>query len=102
MATRVEVDFNAITNAINAYTRAISDFESIVNTLDAPMCTLEASGWKSAASEAFFRRYEDRWKANMDTHKSSIGTLRESLQCVCNQYNDLYDTIPQMNASLSR
>jgi len=102
MSTRLELEFNAINNAITVYSRTISDFETLVSTLDTSMNALEASNWKSSASAAFFRRYEERWKRNMENHKSTIATLRDALDKAREQYNQLYDSIPQINQALNR
>jgi len=100
MAKNLKVDLDQLNETITAYEKSYNDFESLIQTLSASVEALKNTGWKSAASEAFFLTYDETWKTNMQMHLKIIKHLKECLINAKNEYEALYESIPSIGNSL--
>lgn len=100
MAKKLKVDLDQLNETITMYDKSYNDFKSLIKTLSNSVAALQNTGWKSAASEAFFRTYDETWKINMETHLKIINHLKECLIEAKNDYEALYESIPSIGNSL--
>jgi len=100
MAKKLKIDLDQLNETITEYEKSYNDFESLISTLSASVAALQNTGWKSAASEAFFQTYEETWKTNMQMHLKIINHLKECLINAKNEYEALYESIPSISNSL--
>ena len=100
MAKKLKVDLEQLSETITMYDKSYNDFESLIKTLSASVDALQNTGWKSAASEAFFQTYEETWKTNMQMHLKIIKHLKECLINAKNEYEALYESISSIGNTL--
>ena len=96
MANELKIDFDLLTNTINAYSTLISDLENVKNQANTAIKILESTKWKSAASEAFFSTYSTNWTVAFDEQIKSMDFLKEQLEAAREEYEDLYEEIDQI------
>lgn len=100
MAKKLKVDLEQLSETITMYDKSYNDFESLIKTLSASVDALQNTGWKSAASEAFFSTFDETWKKNMEMHLKIIKHLKECLVNAKNEYEALYESIPSIGNTL--
>ncbi|HHW47062.1 MAG TPA: WXG100 family type VII secretion target [Clostridiaceae bacterium] len=100
MANKLKIDFDQLNDTIKDYEKSIDEFETLVNTLTASVDALKNSGWKSAASDAFFKTFDETWKKNIEMHIKILIHLKECLNYAKTEYETLYNSIPSIGNSL--
>lgn len=89
MAKQLKVDFDVFDQSINEYQRAIDLFEEMLGELNKSIDDLRSSGWISAASEAFFETFDNKWKSNMELHIKVLNHFKECLESARSDYREL-------------
>ncbi|MDY2735225.1 WXG100 family type VII secretion target [Intestinibacter sp.] len=89
MARTLKVDFDVFNQSINSYEEAINLFEENLSELNKSIDDLRTSGWVSAASQAFFESFDNKWKTNMELHIKVLRHFKECLELAQNDYREL-------------
>ena len=100
MADKLKIDISQLETTIKDYEKSIEDFENLIATLESSVDALKNSGWKSAASDEFFKTFDEKWKKNIDMHIKVIEHLKECLKYARTEYETLYNSIPSIGDSL--
>jgi len=101
MPKQLRVDTVQMQRTSRDYQKAIDDLEKARTNLDNAIQALRSSGWKSAASEAYFRQYDEKWKKSLETHVTTLGHMRDSLNDAKKEYDSLCDQAKNLASSLA-
>ena len=100
MAKKLQVDFDQLSSTIANYNRSIEGFENMKRNLRNTTGQLKDSGWKSAASTAFFQSIDETWEKNMQSHIEVLKHLKECLDLAKSDYTGLANSIPDIGKVL--
>lgn len=100
MAKRLKIDLDQLNTTITNYDASINDFEMLIKSLDNSVDALKNSGWKSAASDAYFKTFDETWKKNMEAHILIVKHLRDCLIEAKREYESIYNSIPSLGKML--
>ena len=100
MTRRLRIDLEQLNATIAKYDQSTSEFENIIKTLDISVDALRSSGWKSGASDAYFKNFDETWKKNMEMHISIINHLTDCLREAKREYESIYNSIPTLKNQL--
>ena len=101
MPKQLRVDTTQMLRTSRDYQKAIDDLEKARTNLDNAIQALRSSGWKSAASEAYFRQYDEKWKKSLETHVKTLEHMRGSLDEAKREYEKLCDQAKSLANSLA-
>lgn len=100
MAKRLKVDFNDLQSSIKTYNRTKEDFETVLKNLSQSIDNLKSTGWKSGASDAFFKTFDENWKKNMELHIRIVEHLLECLENANKEYTTVHENIKTLGNDL--
>lgn len=89
--TNIVIDLSQLQRTINQYDNIISEFEKSVKETENAINFLKRSGWKSAASTAYFKHYEDTWKNNMKKKIKILKHVKKCLEKAQTEYTKVYN-----------
>jgi len=101
MPNQLKVDTTQMQRTSRDYQKAIDDLEKARTNLEKAILALRSSGWKSAASAAYFKLYDDKWKKSLETHVTTLEHMRDSLDEAKREYDSLCDQAKNLGNSLA-
>jgi len=100
MGNFLRVDTSKMQSTARNYDNALSDLAKAESSLKKAIEQLRTSGWKSGASAAFFRQYDDRWSKSFQVHMTTIKHLKDSLSSAQHDYEALADKAANLTSDL--
>jgi uncharacterized protein YukE len=96
MANKLKVDFDVFEETCTAYATSCENLYKVLHEINQAMGTLQASKWRSQASDTYFMTYSIEWMKNYTDHIKSIQFISGALQMAMGEYAGLYDAIPRL------
>jgi WXG100 family type VII secretion target len=100
MGLEITIDLAKLDTAISTYQKLVTDLDVVTKNLDTAMTSLESTGWRSPAGKAFFSKYDEAWKKNVEKRKKVLDHLREALQTAKTEYAAVANEAAQLANSL--
>ena len=89
-------DETALGNAKSEYEQFAADMKALRELLEGDVNDLKSSAWQSKAADAFFKKFNDEWKENMQKYEAVITHMADNMKIAIDTYQPVLDEAEEL------